>query len=229
MAEHESEIGVAMDVRVGLRVATVGSRALAQLIDLFIVQILQLIAVGCGLGVAVAVSDTTENIGWIVGIVTLIATLVAAAWFIGYEIAWDGQTPGKRWVGLRVVTEDGRIPDAGAIVLRNAMRLVDFLPGAYLVGVVSMLASSRGRRLGDIVAGTLVIAEERAVGRSRRWPEGIADAEVRVLEAYFARGPSLEPERREELAARLLERMGRTCIAGCSAAVTLESLCPEVA
>jgi uncharacterized RDD family membrane protein YckC len=222
----ESDIGVAMDVRVGVRSATVGSRALAQAIDLALVQILQMLIGGCGIGI-VFVIPFNDYTGWAVALVLVLAVLVPVVWFVGYEIAWDGQTPGKRWIGLRVVTEDGRVPDSGAIIVRNLMRLVDFLPGAYLVGVVAMLVSNDGRRLGDLVAGTRVVAEEKAAPPARRWAEGLSDTEVRLLEAYFARAPVLDASRREELAEKLLIRLGRD--KNGSAVGTLEALCPREA
>jgi hypothetical protein len=91
-----------------------------------------------------------------------------------------------------------------------------------------MVASDRGKRLGDIVAGTIVIAEDRAPAAARRWPDGIADAEVRLLEAYFSREATLPPERREALAGRLLARLGRPPAPGMSAEQALADLCPLV-
>jgi hypothetical protein len=119
------------------------------------------------------------------------------------------------------------VADAGAIVLRNAMRLVDFLPGGYLFGLIAMLGSAQSRRLGDLVAGTIVIAEEKAPATPRRWPVGLADPDVRLLETWFARVAALPPDRREALAAKLLGRLGWSAAPGATAVDTLEALCPK--
>lgn len=223
----DPDIGLAMDVRLRLRVATLGSRALAQVIDAVLLQVVHAFVLCCGGAGAIGLAGATNvSPGWALALVVLVTTLVVFGWFAIYEIGWQGQTPGKRWVGLRVVTDDGRVPDAGAIVLRNALRLVDFLPGGYLVGVITMILSPHGKRLGDLVAGTLVIVDEKAPEPTRRWPEGLPDAEVRLLEAYFARVATLEPAVRETLALRLLERLDRQPLPGVSAAVTLATLCP---
>lgn len=215
-----------MDVRVPLRVATVGSRALAQLIDLVLLHVVQLMVFCLGMIPVALLGTTGTDGGLVVAGMVLGVALLSGGWFIGYELAWRGQTPGKRWVGLRVVTEDGRVPDAGAIVLRNAMRLVDFLPGGYLVGTLAMIRSTRGQRLGDIVAGTLVVAEDRAPARARRWPPGMNDADIRLAEAWFARATALTPEVQEQLARQLLRRIGQEVPADATAVATLEALCP---
>jgi hypothetical protein len=83
--------------------------------------------------------------------------------------------------------------------------MVDGLPGAYTVGAIVAIANPRGKRLGDLAAGTVVVVEETAVrGPDRAWPPGFSPAEIAVLEEWFARAGALAPARREALAARLL-------------------------
>jgi uncharacterized RDD family membrane protein YckC len=84
--------------------------------------------------------------------------LLTFAYFAGTELA-SGQTLGKRLLGVRVVRADGSKADAGPIVIRNLVRLVDWLPGLYIVGAVTVLATgARRQRLGDLAAGTRVVA-----------------------------------------------------------------------
>ena len=84
--------------------------------------------------------------------------LLAFAYFVATELVW-GQTLGKRLLGLRVVRADGSRADAGPIVIRNLVRLVDWLPFLYVVGGITVLATGERRlRLGDLAAGTRVVA-----------------------------------------------------------------------
>ena len=84
--------------------------------------------------------------------------LLTFAYFVATELVW-GQTLGKRLLGLRVVRADGSRADAGPIVIRNLVRLVDWLPFLYIVGGVTVFATGeRRQRLGDLAAGTRVVA-----------------------------------------------------------------------
>ena len=81
------------------------------------------------------------------------------------EIIMKGRTPGKRMVGVRIVTTDGRTPGIGALLVRNVFRLVDSLPQFYLVGIITCGISKQQVRIGDMAAGTLLVHEKRATGR----------------------------------------------------------------
>ena len=78
-----------------------------------------------------------------------------------FEIAWKGQTPGKRVMHIRVVNDNGSYATALPLILRNLFRIVDFLPFFYLSGTVIMLLNKRRKRFGDLVAGTIVIKDEK--------------------------------------------------------------------
>ena len=89
----------------------------------------------------------------------LILLVFAGEWFdpVLFEVLADGQTVGKRAVGIRVVHEDGTRIGWSASLLRNLLLAADWIPGTGALGLASMLASARFRRLGDRAAGTLVI------------------------------------------------------------------------
>lgn len=97
------------------------------------------------------------------GVYLVILFLVFWAYPIVFEAMWNGQTLGKRALSLRVVSADGAPVGWLAAITRNLLRTVDMLPFAYATGLVASLADPYGRRLGDMVAGTLVIhdADER--------------------------------------------------------------------
>ena len=73
------------------------------------------------------------------------------------EIAMDGRTPGKRFAGVRIVTHEGQSPDVMSHLIRNAFRLVDSLPGVYMIGLVTTVFTNNSVRFGDLAAGTLLI------------------------------------------------------------------------
>ena len=99
----------------------------------------------------------------------------------------DGQTVGKKAVGIRVVREGGYSVTFGASAARNILRLIDFQPfGLPAVGLISMMFSKAGRRIGDMVAGTIVVRERTApaqLAQSNRRPRdaGAATPAASVL------------------------------------------------
>jgi uncharacterized RDD family membrane protein YckC len=132
-----------------------------------------------------------------------------------FEVLRDGQTIGKRSVGLRVVHANGTPVGWLASIVRNLLRTVDMLPVLYGFGVVAGLLDPQGRRLGDMVAGTLVIHAERAPTPALLpevpavWPElPLAAHEKAAIIAFAERGPRLTPERQAELA-ELLPQLTR--------------------
>jgi len=135
--------------------------------------------------------------------------LFVVEWFyyVLFEVLRDGATPGKSAMGLRAVHDDATPIGWSASLLRNLLRFADFLPALYGTGLVSMLLSRDFRRLGDQVAGTLVVyADERpenpAAFQARPRPPAAALTldEQQSLLAFGERGASLTPERNAELA-----------------------------
>lgn len=161
-----------------------------------------------------------------------VAGLVAAVTYFvlsqGYRIAtewqWRGQSIGKRVMRLRVVDERGLRLMFSQVVLRNLLRFVDALPIAYMVGGMAALASRRGKRLGDLAAGTLVIWEpadpmpDLAALHSEKYNslrahtpvvarlrQAVTPAEARAVWQALARRDGLEAEARVRLFGELAE------------------------
>ncbi len=99
--------------------------------------------------------------GLLIALFVLGQFVVETGYFIFWEMVTNGRSPGKMSVGLRVVRRDGMPIDLRSSVLRNLLRGVDMLPENYVIGLVSMLLSPSGERLGDHVAGTIVIRLDR--------------------------------------------------------------------
>jgi len=95
------------------------------------------------------------------GLLVLLTLLVAWSYFIVLEWLWDGRTLGKRMFGLRVISADGSPASFTAVLVRNLLRIVDFLPAFYGLGLLAIVLSSRSQRLGDLAAGTYVVRAPR--------------------------------------------------------------------
>ena len=217
----------------GYRVAGIGSRFLAALIDSLIILVLQLVVnIGVLLvarflfGFSLSGSDT--GLAWLLGIFGLVAFAFLWGYYIFFEMLWNGQSPGKRRVGLRVMRMDGTPITLSESIIRNLVRLVDFLPAYYGVGVIAMFINSQSRRLGDLAAGTVVVHDRAAVtleslaaapaqpspGPStigNQWPvERLTSRDLEMAEDFLRRRDGLA--NRAELARRiaqaLLARMG---------------------
>ena len=144
--------------------------------------------------------------GW--GLVLIAAFFVEwllPAWF---EASWNGQTPGKRAMGIAVLNDDGTPLRWPGALTRNLLRAVDFLPVLYGVGLVAMLANRDFKRLGDLAAGTVVVYSNEKITTERKIPEAtpivpplpLTLEEQRALLELAERSTSLTQERFEELA-----------------------------
>jgi len=168
--QNEYTISTPENVTFGYVVAGLGSRFIAALIDTLLISVLLLLlnillvvfmrwAVGASPVMNVAVDDP----GWVAGLVLAFYALLNFAILWGYylifELGWQGQTPGKRLTRIRVVKLDGSAPGFLEVAIRNLVRIVDFLPSAYALGLIVMFLSRQARRLGDYAAGTLVVYE----------------------------------------------------------------------
>ncbi len=93
----------------------------------------------------------------------VIGFLILSGYFAFFEWLWNGQTPGKRWLKLRVIREDGRPVTFWEAAVRNLLRSFDIMPWPfYSIGLISVFISSRDQRVGDMVAGTVVVREREA-------------------------------------------------------------------
>ena len=155
----------------------------------------------------------------------------------GLRAGCRGRTPGKRWSSLRVVCDDGSPLTFRSSALRNVLRLVDILPGLYLVGAIAIFATRANQRLGDLAAGTLVVREPRASavvaqasgpvepaepGELPAWDvSGLRDAELAALRRFLERRSALDAVPRNLLARDLADRL-RPSIGGVGSDLTPE-------
>jgi uncharacterized RDD family membrane protein YckC len=217
---YEDRISVATPEGVTLEatLAGVGSRLAAGVIDqvlrwLLIVSVVILMGV-LGEG---DVGDTTSGLA-VAGLLVVLF-LVQFAYDVLFETLASGRTPGKRWTGLRVVKVGGAPVGFLASALRNLIRIVDALPGFYLVGILSVLFTEKNQRLGDLAAGTVVIRERKQVtalpqARTDTVDDtglydvsAISAEELATVRRFLDRRSTLAPEARDRLALEMATRL----------------------
>lgn len=148
-------------------VAGIGSRFLAAIIDTAILFLIQIALIVVAITLSSVAERQTGNTDTITSIIMAVWAILSFAFFWGFyiffEMFWNGQTPGKRLISLRVVREGGRPVTFVASAIRNLIRFIDFLPGFYGLGVLVMFIDRRARRLGDLAGGTLVVKDRGAL------------------------------------------------------------------
>ncbi|MBS1151645.1 MAG: hypothetical protein H6Q89_3343 [Myxococcaceae bacterium] len=216
------EVATPERVSVSLPIAGVGSRSIAHLIDLgllfaglLVLYFLASLVIPDMLDAFEGLSGVERAVGGLIGF--------AAIWgyWTGMELAWRGQTVGKRLMRIRVVKSDGSPIGVFESAVRNLVRIVDFLPTCYPIGLISMLIDPRHRRLGDLAAGTMLVREEKidlaryaSSAQSRLSPQ-----DVEVLTGFLARFDALEPQAQLKLGAQLVARHGGQVAANDPAAI----------
>lgn len=182
--EYEDRLTISTPegVELSMTLAGAGSRFVAALVDLTIQFVLQgaiivaVVLVGGGGAVAVAI--------W-----AILSFVVVFGYDVFFEVLNSGRTPGKQLNGLRVVRLGGYPVGFLTSAVRNILRVIDFLPGAYLLGATVILATTKNQRLGDIVAGTLVVRQRP--GRATRLPAATAVPLGEADESYRAWNTSM--------------------------------------
>ena len=201
-------------IDVALPVAGPGARSFAFIIDWHIRLILALTWYVVGAVIhngRLALAAPLTNSGRWFGFVVLPALGIYFLYHPAVELAMRGRTPGKRHVGIRVVTRQGAPPSAGALLVRNVFRLIDSLPGFYGVGLGVMMFSQESLRVGDMAAGTVLVyerdARDEGIPQAAAQRMGAFDSEGAEIAAdLLGRWPSLEPQARVRLARQLLQR-----------------------
>ena len=150
--------------------------------------------------------------------------LVNFGYFIFFEFFWDGQTPGKKIMGIKVRRLGGYPVDFVCALLRNLLRIVDVLPAFYVVGFITSFSNSSCRRVGDWVGGTIVVREGRkrlplTVELEPELDEEqirsnlggtlpvIEEAEIRPVREFLRRQKHFSPKIQEQLSREILQRL----------------------
>ena len=158
-------------------IAGIGSRFLAAIIDTLLIGLAEVIVI-LAISVASSAIGLSRSMGssLLAALGVLLGFVILWGYYIAFEMLWNGQSPGKRAIGLLVVREGGRPITFVGSAIRNLIRIVDFLPAFYGIGVVVMFVDRRARRLGDLAGGTLVVKERRGVTLESLTAQGTAIA-----------------------------------------------------
>jgi uncharacterized RDD family membrane protein YckC len=146
--------------------ASIGNRFIACAID-HAIQTFALVLIFLGF---LLLADTTNVESafstapkWVYAVMIIVLFLILTGYFAFFEWLWSGQTPGKRWLKLRVIREDGRPITFWEASVRNLIRSFDMMPAPfYSIGLISVFSTTRDQRVGDMVAGTVVVREREA-------------------------------------------------------------------
>jgi uncharacterized RDD family membrane protein YckC len=201
--------------------AGIGSRFLAMVADTaiqIVVGIVLFIVLTLTIPVLRFLGSASRQ--WVIAGMIIGFFLIYYGYFAFFEAIWNGQTPGKRYAQLRVMKDDGRPINAYDAIARNLLRIVDQLPFFYGVAIFSVFFSKQNKRLGDFVAGTVVV-HEKTVEAARPFQETQVDTsapaydvtritvdELHLIETFLQRRDTFEPALRGSMAAQIASRIG---------------------
>jgi uncharacterized membrane protein SpoIIM required for sporulation/uncharacterized RDD family membrane protein YckC len=205
------EVETPENVVLDFEIAGIGSRVLAAFLDMLI-----LLAWFTGVGIVVQLLGVTQLFGsWLAAAYILVAVLAYWGYFTLFEALRAGQTPGKRFVGIRAVRDTGHPLPVGAAAARGLLRAIDLFPPLLLLDVLLIALHPRAKRLGDLVAGTIVVRDHPVEASIPAPPESsleesgapeLEESEFRILREYMERSGRFTPELRDRFAARLADR-----------------------
>ena len=146
--------------------ASIGNRFLACAID-HAIQGFALLLIGLASLILANVTSLWQAFAsapkWVYAVMIILLFLIFSGYFAFFEWIWSGQTPGKRWLKLRVLREDGRPITFWEAAVRNLLRTFDMMPAPfYSIGLIAVFGTTRDQRVGDMVAGTVVVREREA-------------------------------------------------------------------
>ena len=223
--ERRVEIETPEQVTFSYSVAGIGSRAAALLLDYVICFVPGTLLFAALMATFGSLRRFAGAMSWFLALFILSQFAVFWGYHVLFEGLRDGQTPGKKRFGLRVVLDGGYGITLSAAAVRNITRLIDMQPGFFhVVAMVSAAFSRRGKRLGDILAGTMVVQEKliqvapaAVVEPAARTPAGeslLTDAEYAMLDQWVARRSTIDAERRRALAETLYARFASRLTTG---------------
>ncbi len=216
---EQLKIDTPEQIALELAVAGIGSRFLAIAVDT-VLQLFLYLAGFIVLAFFQLPAILRPSLGFLgPALVILFGFSVYWGYFAFFEILWSGRTPGKRLAGIRVIKDTGRPITALEAIGRNILRAIDFMPVMYGVGVACMMLNRNSRRIGDFVAGTIVVHDKQTENVRLAWPtEGdvrqasvqlaaMSADELELIETYLHRRLDLDPVVRRNMAEQIVTRI----------------------
>ena len=233
LSNEQLSIETPEQIDISFQKAGIGSRFYAALLDTLLLLLIAFIGFYVNRRFISELGETLGN--WLGALGGIIVFALSWGYYMVFEVTTNGQSPGKRALGLRVIKDGGYPIGFADSAIRNLVRVVDFLPFFYGAGLMTMLITRNWKRLGDLAAGTLVVktartdlkltgmnakAEVSALNISPQvfaydaWirPELITEIELRAIREYLVRRGTLPKPRRSALArtiaSPIVEKMG---------------------
>jgi uncharacterized RDD family membrane protein YckC len=231
------DIDTPEQISLELPLAGIGSRFLALTLDSLIQVGVVLVLTIVGWIISISYTELSgaadKFFSETVGTIVLIVVPFCLYWgyFAVFEILWQGRTPGKRVAGIRVIHQTGRPMSGIECIGRNLMRAIDIAPTLYIVGLICMMCNKQNRRVGDFIAGTIVVHDKALDSVSPTWgdkrigdrmfvdpvqPElrKLSSDELVLIETYLNRRYDLDAFVRAQTSARIVamisEKLGVT-------------------
>jgi uncharacterized RDD family membrane protein YckC len=208
---------------VNFSVAGIGSRFLAIAYDTLLQMVIAIVAGIAGIFIAAAMTSVVPKSGlWVGAGYILFYFLLYFGYYPFFEIMWNGQTPGKRKVGIRVIKDSGRPLTPAEAIGRNLLRIVDCLPLFYAVGLSCAFLTKNNKRLGDLIVGSLVVREGTLSEMRPAWDsdagagsvpivflgtERLTPEEYALIDSFLTRRSSLDYSVRVRVADDVLRRL----------------------
>lgn len=223
---EQDQVGIKTPEYVSLqfKLAGLGSRAAAFLIDSVILGAANLLLFVIGFIVItgeISLFETSTFGPVFLGILVIIIFAIQWGYFIAFEYFSGGRTIGKKVIGIRVIQDNGHSVTLLSSLIRNLLRIVDYFPVSYLIGMVMIFFHPKHKRVGDVVAGTIVVHERKAKSKKRlstvdkeidkrglakhdldigEWALNALDAkDWKLVKTYSNRLPALSPHERAAL------------------------------
>jgi len=224
------EVRTPESIAFSYELAGVGSRFLAVVVDLIVQVVILLLllwgflagvahvpAIGAVIPKTSAGSDRLAS-SLVSALIVAIVFIIFFGYFILFEALWNGQTPGKKLLGIRVVRDGGYPVDFMASMVRNLIRVGEAILGFYAISAVVAVLSPQNKRVGDLAAGTIVVRDSRMdspqdmLREARAEPVYAATAYVSgeeraIIRRFLDRRSDFVAERRAELAHQLADRV----------------------
>jgi uncharacterized RDD family membrane protein YckC len=210
MTDQQLSVQSVTGIDLTLKIAGPGTRSYAFVIDWHI----RALVAAAWLLIAYYVFDIALTVKSAAGFLSLLpASLIYFLYHPILEVALRGSTPGKRMAGVRIVSRDGSPPGTSGLLIRNIFRIVDSLPAAYVLGLISCFITANRVRVGDMAAGTLLVLDNVAAEKALLRIEALAarsqlslDA-LELVDELLERWDSLESASRSQIARSLLRRL----------------------
>lgn len=175
MNHEQMEVKTPEYVSLQFRIAGLGSRAASFIIDQILLGLVNLAIIVLLIFIMKGMSSLPallENSTVPIAITIILIFVINYGYFFAFEYFSGGRTLGKKLVGIRVIQDNGHSITLLSSFIRNLLRLIDSLPTAYFLGIIMVFFHSKHKRLGDLVAGTIVVHERKAKKRKKK-PSGI--------------------------------------------------------